>query len=201
MVLVAASAGRDGCAGRVRKAGGIATAWGDEMADDFVALYEQHYPRLVRALELGGLRRATAEDVAQEAFARTFGRWRRVRAGPSPAGYVFTVAFRLSRRSWRGREVLVADPASAGGAASPSGSGTDDPVAAEATLRAGVEAVLGAMPPGRRACAVLCLVAEMSPKQAGRALGIASSTVRKQLDRARADLRAGLGMDPARVTS
>ncbi len=185
----------------MRQAGGIATARGDETAGDFVALYEQHYPRLVRALELGGLGRATAEDVAQEAFARTFGRWRRVRAGSSPAGYVFTVAFRLSRRSWRRQETLVADMTSVGRAALPSGSDTDDPVAAEATLRASVDAVLGAMPPGRRACAVLCLVAEMSPQQAGRALGIASSTVRKQLDRARADLRAGLGADPVRVTS
>ena len=40
-----------------------------EVAGDFVTVYEAHYPRLVRALEIGGLDRPTAEDVAQEAFA------------------------------------------------------------------------------------------------------------------------------------
>ena len=38
-------------------------------ASDFVEVYEKHFPRLVRALEIGGLDRAAAEDAAQEAFA------------------------------------------------------------------------------------------------------------------------------------
>jgi DNA-directed RNA polymerase specialized sigma24 family protein len=72
-----------------------------EVAQDFVTVYESHYPRLVRALEIGGLDRASAEDVAQEAFARTLVHWRRVRLGTNPPGYVYRTAFRLSRSHWK----------------------------------------------------------------------------------------------------
>jgi len=185
----------------MRKAGAIATLGDDGTAADFVVLYERHYPRLVRALELAGLGRPAAEDVAQEAFARTLARWWRVRRGSSPAGYVFTVAFRLQRRSWRQREVLVAEPAHSDAWRRASGTlAGDDPVADEATATVDVAAALARMPPGRRACAVLCLVAGMSPHEAGRALGIASSTVRKQLGRARSELESGFRGDVTQMT-
>jgi len=149
--------------------------------DDFAALYLAHYRRLVRALELAGLSSATAEDVAQEAFARTLARWARVRRGTNPPGYVFRVAFRLSRRRrdawWTGTDSSAPD------------------VAGEATLRVALRETLAAMPAGRRGCAVLCLVLGMTPEEAGRALGIAASTVRKQVQRARLDLRSSLGAD------
>jgi RNA polymerase sigma factor (sigma-70 family) len=162
-----------------------ATGARDELAAfaaerDFVAVYEEHYPRVVRALELGGLVRQEAEDVAQEAFARTLVRWRRVRRGTNPPGYVFRVAFRLARRR-PPAPLEVAAEASA----------PDDAVVA--ILRTDLFAALSAMPIARRRCAVLCLLAGCSPKETGRALGIAESTVRKQLELARRDLRASLG--------
>ena len=83
-----------------------------EVAGDFVTVYEAHYPRLVRALEIGGLDRPTAEDVAQEAFARTLGHWRRVRLGTNPPGYVYRTAFRLSRSHWKHDYPLETDQAS-----------------------------------------------------------------------------------------
>jgi len=147
--------------------------------DDFVATYRLHFPRLVRALELSGASRSTAEDLAQEAFARTFSRWRRVRRGSNPAGYVYRVAFRLARRPSLSTQHLVEDRSSGD-------------VAAEATLNAGVDAALDAMPLGRRKCAVLCLVVGISTKDAAHTLRIAESTVRKQLERARVDLRVAL---------
>src|SRR5438105_3769771 len=69
---------------------------------DFVEVYRAHYGRLVRALELAGAGRATAEDLAQEAFARTYRHWRRVREGLNPSGYPYRVAFRLAARDRRG---------------------------------------------------------------------------------------------------
>ena len=54
--------------------------------EGFVALYEEHYPRLVRALELSGANRETAEDVAQEAFSRTLTHWPRGPARHEPRG-------------------------------------------------------------------------------------------------------------------
>jgi hypothetical protein len=67
--------------------------------DDFVELFRMHYPRLVRALVLAGSSTPGAEDLAQEAFARTFRHWRRVRGGTNPAGYVYRTGFRLLRGS------------------------------------------------------------------------------------------------------
>jgi RNA polymerase sigma factor (sigma-70 family) len=147
------------------------------VADDFVDVYELHYPRLVRALELGGLSRPAAEDVAQEAFARTLGHWRRVRLGDNPPGYVYRVAFRLVRRSLRRDEPLSHERASR------------DDVGGQVTAHQVVEDGLKAMPLRRRSCAVLCLMAGFTPKEAARALGIAEGTVRKQLELARRQLR------------
>jgi RNA polymerase sigma-70 factor (ECF subfamily) len=161
-----------------------ATRPADDLSADFVALYEQNYARLVRALEYSGHSRAAAEDVAQEAFARTLGHWRRVRRGTNPAGYVFTVAFRLARRR--------RDPVDPDGSASAANAASTPDIAVLTSLRTSVASVIELMPPARRNCAVLCLVVELSPKEAGRILGIAESTVRKQLERARADLKAAL---------
>jgi RNA polymerase sigma factor (sigma-70 family) len=152
-------------------------------APGFGALYLAHFPRLVRALELTGLDRARAEDVAQEAFARTLGHWRRVRNGTNPAGYVFRTAFRLARRRFDDLALTEDLP------------GRSD-VALDAALHVDLERGLAAMPPRRRACALLCLGVGISPKEAARSLGIAEGTVRKQLELARADLRIALGEPP-----
>ena len=152
----------------------------DGIDDDFVALYRLHYPRLVRSLELGGADRATAEDTAQEAFARTLGHWRRVRLGTNPTGYVYRVAFRLLTRVRHGNLPLEDDVPS-------------PDIAAEATLTVGIERALQAMPTARRRCAVLCLVVGVTTKDAARTLRIAESTVRKQIELARSDLRLSLG--------
>ncbi|HUQ62560.1 MAG TPA: sigma-70 family RNA polymerase sigma factor [Acidimicrobiales bacterium] len=149
----------------------------------FVDLYRSHYPRLVSALRLAGAPPAQAQDAAQEAFARTYRHWRRVRAGTNPRGYVTTAAFRILRG---GHDLagtsLVAD--------------NDAPVTSHESLvimRAGVEHALRAMPSRRRACAALCLYLDLPIDEAAESLGISPSTVRVQLHRARHDLRAALG--------
>ncbi|HTX01950.1 MAG TPA: sigma-70 family RNA polymerase sigma factor [Acidimicrobiales bacterium] len=166
------------------------------MAEDFSDCYRQHYPRLVRALEISGTGRATAEDVAQEAFARTLVHWRRVRHGSNPPGYVYRVAFRLARRR-NGLPLEDALPPEEHGLGRYGGTQSGADIAEEATLRTGAAAAIAAMPPARRSCAVLCLAAGMTTREAARALGIKESTVRKQIERARADLRRGLAGDDA----
>ncbi|MGO9559050.1 MAG: RNA polymerase sigma factor [Acidimicrobiales bacterium] len=158
-----------------------------EVAADFAALFEAHYRRVVRALELGGLDHASAEDAAQEAFARTLAHWRRVREGSNPPGYVFRTAFRLARRQFRRLPELELDEARAA---------ADDQFA-DVAARVDVEAALATMPPRRRACAVLCLVVGLSTGETARSLGIAEGTVRKQLEHARRALRAELSDDTA----
>jgi RNA polymerase sigma factor (sigma-70 family) len=150
---------------------------------DFVDLYRFHYPRLVSALRLTGAPAAQAQDAAQEAFARTFRNWRRVRAGTNPRGYVTTVAFRVLRRHL---DLAITSAAV----------DNDTPIGSHESLvvtRAGIEEALKAMPSRRRACAALCLYLDMTVDDAAESLGIAPSTVRVQLHRARQDLRTALG--------
>lgn len=152
---------------------------------DFVECYLLHYKRLVRALRFGGADPGTAEDLAQEAFARALARWRRLSKGPNPPGYVYVTGFRLLQRSlkrssrWDVGEPLLGEPAA-------SGSGPDE----EATTAVAIESALSGMPPKRRACAVMCLLVGLPVHEAGEALGIADGTVRKHLEEARRDLAA-----------
>jgi len=158
---------------------GVTTEQHPEAAsDDFVDLFVSHYSRLVAALRLGGADAASAEDLAQEAFARTLGHWRRVRHGSNPAGYVYRVAFRLlARRNSRWREAALGDTDLASGAVGPEDQAVD-----------GLEAraALDAMPPRRRVCAALVWYLGFSAEEAGAILGITGATVRTQLERARA---------------
>ena len=147
--------------------------------DDFVDLFRSQYRRVVTALRLAGAGSA-AEDVAQEAFARTFRHWRRVRHGTSPAGYVFRVAFRLHAKRGGVREVATADDQLLPPV-------TPSPEEAVLTTTA-VAAAIARMPPARRSCAVACWLAGLRAEEAAGALGIKPATVRKQLERARADL-------------
>jgi RNA polymerase sigma factor (sigma-70 family) len=151
------------------------------LADDFVTVYEAHYPRLLRALQISGLDKPSAEDVAQEAFARTLGHWRRVRLGSNPPGYVYRTAFRLTRSRWKHEHAPEVERAAR------------DDTAAEAVSNLGLETALGRMPARRRACAMLCFVVGLSPKEAARSLGIAEGTVRKQLGLARDELKSLVG--------
>ncbi|MGH9291354.1 MAG: RNA polymerase sigma factor [Acidimicrobiales bacterium] len=155
-----------------------------EVDRDFADVYEAHYSRVVRALELGGLNRHDADDVAQEAFARTLGRWGRVRGGTNPPGYVYKTAFHLARRRVPREVPLVAEVAA------------PLDVAADTTTLVAAEQALAAMPPRRRSAAVLCLVLGLSTREAARSLGIAEGTVRKQVELARRSLRTALG-EPA----
>jgi RNA polymerase sigma factor (sigma-70 family) len=144
--------------------------------EDFADLFRIHYPRLLRALTFAGADLMTAEDISQEAFARTLARWRRVRKGTNPPGYVFRVAFRLLHR----RGLL---PMSSLDDDIPT-PGLEDAVIAKVDA----ERCLAAMPPRRRACVILCWLLDLPPADAAEALGIAAGTVRKQLELARAQM-------------
>lgn len=148
---------------------------------DFVACYQAHYRLVTRALRLAGADPASAEDLAQEAFARALPHWPRVRRGANPAGYVYRCAFRLQQRAERRRRrpERLPDPL-------PVGAPDQD-----ATTTVSVQVVLARMPARRRQCAVLCLVLGFPIADAAPILGIAPGTVRKHLEEARRDLRTG----------
>jgi RNA polymerase sigma factor (sigma-70 family) len=147
--------------------------------DDYAELFRSQYPRLVRALELGGASRWQAEDMAQEAFARTLVHWRRVRAGTNPAGYLYRVAFRLMTK------LGLLDGETAAPVSSP---GAD----ATATLRVDLHRALAHLPPRRRACVILVWLLDLTTADAGEALSISPGTVRKHLELARTQLATEL---------
>jgi DNA-directed RNA polymerase specialized sigma24 family protein len=68
---------------------------------DFEGFFSVEYPQLARAYYLLTGEAAEAEDLAQEAMARTFERWDRVGAMDSPAGYVYRIAFNLNQKRLR----------------------------------------------------------------------------------------------------
>jgi len=150
------------------------------VTSDFIACYQDHYRTVLRALRLAGADPATAEDLTQDAFARAFAHWRRVRRGSNPAGYIYLSAFRSLQRSERRRTRPDRAP-------HPLAVGATDQ---DATTTVSVEHALAAMPPRRRQCAALCLLLGFPPNEAAEILRIAPSTVRKHLDDARHDLRA-----------
>ena len=147
-------------------------------SDDFVDLFTSQYPKLVGALRVAGaVDKAAAEDLAQEAFARTLGHWRRVRQGTNPAGYVYRVAFRLLRRRGGLPQTALDDVDELATA----GTTTEDAAVANVSAAR----ALAAMPPRRRACATLCWYLGFTSEEAADILGIDAATVRTHLERAR----------------
>jgi RNA polymerase sigma-70 factor (ECF subfamily) len=174
----------------------------------FAEMYRTHLPRLRRALELAGLDKDSAEDMAQEAFARTFYHWARVAKGNNPPGYAYRVAFNLAKRHWKARSRMQGDPRNSSPAANwedqwpqatrqvPIGSGGSQGVEETVVTSLVAVEVLSKLPKRQRACAVLCLFAGLSTKEAARALGITQGTVRKQLAHARKAFALALGPKP-----
>jgi RNA polymerase sigma-70 factor (ECF subfamily) len=72
-------------------------------SDDFDEFCRRLYPRLVGALILQSGDRPVAEEIAQEALARAWERWRTVSLMDEPGGWVFRVALNLSHSQFRRR--------------------------------------------------------------------------------------------------
>jgi RNA polymerase sigma factor (sigma-70 family) len=68
-------------------------------------LYARHVHPIVRLAYLMTGDRQTAGDIAQEAFIKTFGRWRHLRQGSSFETYLRTTVVNLVRSHFRHRSV------------------------------------------------------------------------------------------------
>lgn len=64
--------------------------------DDFVDFYEAQWPRLVAALAWSLPPGEDPRDLAQEAFARAYQRWREMRDHPRPDAWLYLTAYRLA---------------------------------------------------------------------------------------------------------
>ena len=150
---------------------------------DFETFFRSEYPTLVRMLFLLTGGSAEAEDLAQEALARAFERWKRVRGMDSPGGYVYRIAVNLNRKRLRRLGVrartAVRLPAHS------------DPITA-AEQRSDVARALAALPVRQRESLVLTEWLDLTAEEAGRILRIEAGTVRSNATRARVALREQL---------
>jgi RNA polymerase sigma-70 factor (sigma-E family) len=77
----------------------------DAEADDFESFFHARTPALLRWAYLLTGDRFLAEDLVQDALARTRQHWRKLRDGGSPDAYTRQVMYRLQASHWRRRRV------------------------------------------------------------------------------------------------
>ena len=127
-----------------------------------------------------------SDDLVQEALARLFAAWPRVRARGDPGAYARRVVVNLyldhRRRPWR-REEPTAVP--------PEPDPLEDAHPADG-VRADVIAALADVPPGQRAVLVLRFWEDLSVEQTARVLNTSEGNVKSQSSRGLAALRSAL---------
>jgi len=135
------------------------------------ALYQLHYPALVRLAALLVPDLATAEDIVQDAFAAVHGRWH---VQPDADAALAYLRWSVVHRS---RSVLpLGEPAA----------GTGEPGSA-------VMSALRALSPRQREVVVLPYFADLSEAEIAAATGMSMAAVRDHAAQAMSSLQAGLG--------
>ncbi|MCP3991642.1 MAG: sigma-70 family RNA polymerase sigma factor [Actinomycetia bacterium] len=132
----------------------------------FEDFYSQHRSRLVGALTsfVGDI--DMAAEAVDEAMARAFARWSRLKRHPEPAGWVFVTARNVARRNAkrRGRQPSHIDEAT-----------TAEPPGGEMWL------LVADLPDRQREVIVLRHIAGLTERAIGDALGITRGTVSSTL--------------------
>jgi RNA polymerase sigma-70 factor (ECF subfamily) len=152
--------------------------------DSFESFVEQNHARLFGALCLLTEDRHEAEEIAQEAFVRILERWDRVRLVEDPTGYLFRTAMNVFRKRYR-RALLALRRAVQ---LAPKDDAFERIEARDMVVRA-----VATLPTDQRAALIVTSLLGYSSDEAGRILGIRSSTVRARATRARAALRLAIG--------
>lgn len=150
---------------------------------EFDVFFEQERTRLFRSLCLVTRNRFEAEELAQDAFLAVYERWDRVREMEDPTGYLYRTAMNAFR-SWHRRSALAAKRVIGVTHADDSIEQLEEQ---DVVVRA-----LAPLSARQRAAVVLVDLLGYSSDEAGRMLGVRSSTVRTHVERAHRDLRARL---------
>ena len=150
------------------------------------AFCERLHPRLVGALRLHCGDDQAAQELAQEALARAWERWRSVQAMASPEAWVFRVALNLSTS--RGRRLAAERRAH-------ERLDVPRPAAADEADRLAVRAAVAALPDRQRAALVLRYYADLPVAEVAVAMRCAEGTVKSLTAKAVANLRAAIDDD------
>lgn len=152
---------------------------------DFAGFFHAEYESLLRTMYLLCRNRAEAEDLSQEAMARAFERWEKVRTASSPRAYVFTIALNLRRSTLRRTAVAIRHRH------------PDPPIPDEphtiVERRTDILRALRSLPQSQREALLLVEWVGMTSEEAGQVLGIEAESVRGRLHRARRALRERYG--------
>jgi RNA polymerase sigma-70 factor, ECF subfamily len=149
----------------------------------FEAFFDAEHRKLFGTLCVATGDLQEAEDIMQEAFVRVWERWDKVAVHPDPAGYLFRTAFSVQRNRYR-RAVRAARRGVVATSARDSFALVDEQASLAAALRTPT--------PRQRLAIVLTELMGYGSKEAGRMMGIRSSTVRVLASKARERLRSTL---------
>ena len=158
--------------------------------DEFDAFVLGAWARLFRTAHALTGNRHDAEDVLQNAFAKAYSNWRRVRRADSPEAYVHRIVANETISAWRRRRRQVERttdlvPESAG-------DGHADAVSSRTTMWAAIQD----LPPRQRAIVVLRYYEDLSERDIAQVLGVSPGTVKSQASTALRNLRQQLHPQP-----
>lgn len=144
-----------------------------------VELFREHSGWLVGMLTMLVGDRAAAEDLAQEAFLRTYRAWPRIEDHERAVGYLRTTAMNLARSGFRRRAVALRyrEPASVAPL------DAADAVVLQEEHQAVVDAVR-TLPTRQRECVVLRYYCDATEHEIAATLGISNNSVKTHLRRA-----------------
>lgn len=144
----------------------------------FEDFFRREYGSVYRAAYLGTGSPEAAQDVTQEAFARAYARWRRLRDQPWAGGWVMTTALNLCKKHARSSEVAVPTP--------------DQHVTPAHDARLDLAGKLRQLPLRQRTAVVLFYLGDLPVAQIAHLMKISEGTVKAHLAQAREALRKSL---------
>jgi len=154
--------------------------------DDFDTFFRMRSPALLRAAYLLTGDRHLAEDLVQEALARTHRVWSRLVAEGSPEAYARRVMYNLQVSRWRRKKFAEVRTDRM-----PEGRSHRDE-AGDAVNRLALRKALGMLPVRQRAAVILRYFEDRSEAETAEILGCRVGTVKSHLSRALARLRVQL---------
>jgi RNA polymerase sigma factor (sigma-70 family) len=154
---------------------------------DFAEFYRGARDECFRAVLVSVGDQDTAQDLVDEAFARACASWRKVSRHPAPAAWVVRTALNVNISRWRRRRREVAVPDLGTVADLPSTYGASD-----SPVDPRIMAALLRLPARQRQVVALRLFLDLHTDRTAEVLGVAPSTVKAHLTRARTALRDDL---------
>jgi RNA polymerase sigma factor (sigma-70 family) len=145
---------------------------------DFESWYRREGTRLVNVLTLALADPGLAKDAADEAFARAYERWPRVRSMESPAGWTYKVALNYGRRRLLRRRVeqaiLLRQARDRSTAKEPDGGRDDD-----------LWTTVSSLPLRQRTAIVLRYLGDFSEREVAQLMGVSAGAASASLSAGR----------------